>query len=105
MVFKSEPSGFADITRPPPKSRKNRRPEMICFPGIAPADLETVELMLCTLLVSQECGSFICGYFRRFCCFLRGGQEALPTPRFPPEQAGLPTGLRPPPTPHQRWFA
>ena len=27
MVFKSEPSGFADKIRPPPRSRKKRRPE------------------------------------------------------------------------------
>src|SRR5579864_7576736 len=29
MVFKSEPSGFAENTRPPPKSRKNNRPEVL----------------------------------------------------------------------------
>src|SRR6516165_9795441 len=31
MVFKSEPSGFAENTRPPPTSRKNSRPEVVDF--------------------------------------------------------------------------
>src|ERR1700737_335816 len=42
MVFASEPSGFTEITRPPLRSRKNRRPEVGLEPGFVIFDLETV---------------------------------------------------------------
>src|SRR5215469_15480353 len=51
MVFKSEPSGFADNTRPAPTSRKNNRPDVL---GLSAAfSLEVIVLIRNLLLVLQ----------------------------------------------------
>jgi hypothetical protein len=42
IVFKSEPSGFAERMRPALRSRKNRRPEVALDAGFEPFGLEIV---------------------------------------------------------------
>src|SRR5277367_3479172 len=44
-VFKSEPSGFADNTRPPPISRKNSRPDGVDLSAPALIGVEAIALM------------------------------------------------------------
>jgi hypothetical protein len=41
-----EPSGFADNTRPAPRSRKKSRPEVVDLLASALIDVEAIELML-----------------------------------------------------------
>src|SRR6266702_1373276 len=43
MVFKSEPSGLTDSTRPSLRSRKKRRPELSFVASLVAFDLELVE--------------------------------------------------------------
>src|ERR1700730_11133305 len=45
IVRKSEPSGFAVITRPPPRSKRNSRPTVFLEPEFAGFELEFVEAM------------------------------------------------------------
>src|SRR5277367_2463538 len=45
ITFKSEPSGFADNTRPAPRSRKKSRPEVVVFFAFAPDCDDVVVLM------------------------------------------------------------
>src|SRR5215831_8941763 len=45
-VCKSEPSGFADNTRPAPRSRKNSRPDVVDLPAPVFAFFVTVRLLL-----------------------------------------------------------
>src|SRR5215469_3016083 len=46
MVFKSEPSGFADKTRPAPRSRKNSRPDVVDLSTPVYPFVATVRLLL-----------------------------------------------------------
>src|SRR6266545_6992478 len=43
IVFRSEPSGFAESTRPSLRSRKKKRPELDCAAGLVVFDLELVD--------------------------------------------------------------
>src|SRR5258708_36183578 len=52
-VFKSEPSGFTESTRPPPKSRKNNRPEVGPESAFACFDPETPERPVIVLLIAH----------------------------------------------------
>src|SRR5579863_3063769 len=45
MVFKSEPSGFADNMRPPLRSRKKSRPDVGAFFAPASIDVEAIALI------------------------------------------------------------
>jgi hypothetical protein len=45
MVFKSEPSGFADRIRPALRSRKKSLPDVGAFFAPAPIGVETIALM------------------------------------------------------------
>src|SRR6266496_395365 len=43
IVLRSEPSGFAESTRPSLRSRKKKRPELDCAAGLVVFDLELVD--------------------------------------------------------------
>src|SRR5258708_33731332 len=53
IVFRSDPSGLHDITRPPPRSKKNRR-AIIVWDAVFPAfDLLASGLLVSTLLIAH----------------------------------------------------
>src|ERR1700694_1728803 len=53
IIFKSEPSGFAENMRPPPRSRKNRRPAVRLIPDCA-FILQLQQLLLPNALWMQK---------------------------------------------------
>src|ERR1700738_354546 len=53
ITFRSEPSGFAENMRPPPRSRKNRRPAIRLIPDCA-LILQLQQLLLSNALWMQK---------------------------------------------------